>query len=73
MKPPFHAAKLQTGIAELLQRTPWPEPTVDEPDLETLNAWMNEGVCEATDGCIVEPDGYCAHAHPSWLLKLGWI
>ncbi len=52
----------------------WPEPTVDPPDFETLEAWMvDDGCCEATDGCIVEPDGRCPHGHPSWLLKFGLI
>lgn len=52
----------------------WPLPTVDEPDLETLEQWMVEDSgCEATDGCFVEPDGTCPHGHPSWLLKLGLI
>jgi len=60
-------------VDPLNQRINWPEPTVEEPDIETLTEWMNEGVCEATDGCIVEPDGHCAHAHPSWLLYVGWI
>ena len=34
---------------------------------------VRDDCCEATDGCIVEPDGHCPHAHPSWLLKLGLI
>ena len=53
--------------------TMWPEPTVDQPDLATLEAWTDEGVCEATDGCTCEPDGVCVHGHPSWLLALGLI
>ena len=53
--------------------TAWPEPTVEEPDLETLAEWMDEGVCETTDGCFCEPDGTCIHGHPSWLLALGLI
>jgi hypothetical protein len=32
-----------------------------------------DSACEATDGCWVEPDGYCEHGCPSWLLKLGLI
>lgn len=44
------------------------------PDLETLIAWMMEdGGCEATDGCWVEPDDVCPHGHKSWLLELGLI
>ena len=51
----------------------WPEPTVEEPDLDQLEEWMLDGVCEATDGCLVEVDGVCPHAHPSWLLRLGLV
>ena len=62
--------KLDKLLAEL-QLTVWPEPFVQEPDLETLQAWMDDGVCEATDGCLVELDGRCPHGHPSWLVRLG--
>ena len=51
----------------------WPEPTIERPDIETLEEWHSEGGCEATDGCWVEPDGVCQHDHPSWLLRLGYI
>jgi len=43
------------------------------PDIETLQEWMDEGFCEATDGCPVEPDGECEHGCPSWLVVLGMI
>ena len=43
------------------------------PDLETLMHWVDEGICEAIDGCIVEPDGVCEHNCKSWLLELGLI
>lgn len=43
------------------------------PDTETLEEWMNEGGCEATDGCWVEPDGVCPHGKKSWLLVMGLI
>jgi hypothetical protein len=26
-----------------------------------------------TDGCCVEPEGYCEHGHGSWLRRLGMI
>lgn len=48
-------------------------PTTDTPDDETLEFWIYDGVCEATDGCRVEPDGDCPHGHDSWLLHLGLI
>ena len=44
------------------------------PSLEELQRQLEEdGGCEATDGCFVEPDGYCEHHQPSWLLALGLI
>jgi len=43
------------------------------PDVETLMEWEEEGGCEATDGCWVEPDGTCPHGRKSWLLELGLI
>lgn len=46
------------------------EPT---PSMEQLEEWVYDSVCEATDGCIVEPDGRCPHGHQSWLLRLGLI
>lgn len=52
----------------------WPDPTADRPDTETIEEWLNDdGGCEATDGCWVEPDGTCPHGHPSWFLVLGLI
>lgn len=52
---------------------PWPDPTVAEPAFVTLAQFLFEAVAEATDGCLVEPDGICRHGHPSWLLRLGVI
>ena len=44
------------------------------PSLEELQRQVEEdGGCEATDGCWVEPDGTCDHGQPSWLLALGLI
>ena len=44
------------------------------PPLEELRRQVEEdGGCEATDGCFVEPDGTCEHGQPSWLLVLGLI
>jgi hypothetical protein len=45
----------------------------EPPDLNTMMEWLDEGVAEATDGCIVESDGVCPHACQSWLLVLGYI
>jgi hypothetical protein len=61
-------------IKQEQKRSRWPEPTTERPDLETLEEWeFEDGGCEATDGCWVEPDGVCEHGHPSWLLRLGYI
>jgi len=43
------------------------------PDMEALNEMAMDGICEAIDGCMVEPDGHCQHNLPSWLLALGCI
>ena len=49
-------------------------PTDPAPDIEQMIVWYEEeGGCEATDGCWVEPDGTCQHGCQSWLLKLGLI
>ena len=62
------------GMNAYLNRGLWPEPTEPEPDFETLENWMIEdGGCEATDGCWVEPDGRCQHGHPSWFVVLGLV
>lgn len=44
-----------------------------QPTMEQLREWESEGGCEATDGCWVEPDGYCEHGCPSWMIVLGLI
>lgn len=43
------------------------------PSIKTLEKWSMEGRAKATDGCVVECDGYCPHGKPSWLLQLGLI
>jgi hypothetical protein len=54
---------------------PWKEVNrMRRPSLEELQRQVEEdGGCETTDGCFVEPDGYCEHRQPSWLLALGLI
>ena len=46
---------------------------MEAPTIEQLTEWMNDSVCEATDGCLVEPDGTCEHGKDSWMLVLGYI
>lgn len=53
------------------RRAGHPTPTEEEPDDEQLEAWVYDSVCDATDGCSVEPDGTCEHGHPSWLIVKG--
>ena len=43
------------------------------PNMDLLQEWVMDSVCDATDGCQVEPDGHCEHGHQSWLLRLGLI
>ena len=50
-----------------------PDPTEQCPSVRMLIKWENQGYCNATDGCRVEPDGTCEHGYPSWLLHLGMI
>lgn len=52
----------------------YPLPTVDEPDFKDLeHMLLFRGTCDATDGCIVEPDGECEHGHVSWGRYLGFV
>lgn len=44
-----------------------------QPSIKTMEKWMETGVARATDGCKVEPDGYCPHGKPSWLIAMGLI
>jgi hypothetical protein len=56
-----------------MSRKKWPEPTMEQPEIEELIEMESDGGCDATDGCWVEPDGVCEHGHPSWLLYMGMI
>jgi len=55
------------------ERQDWPEPLDPEPNACDLERWAFDSVVEATDGCLVEPDGICEHGHPSWLLHLALV
>lgn len=46
-------------------------PTEPTPTDDMLEEWVMDSVCEATDGCTVEPDGQCPHGHTSWLRIMG--
>ena len=41
--------------------------------MAVLEEWAAGEGCDAVDGCWVEPDGYCQHGTPSWLLAMGWL
>ena len=52
----------------------YPPPTVDQPSDDEIGAMLVDAIdTEATDGCLVEPDGLCPHGHPSWLIVLKLI
>lgn len=46
---------------------------LETPEMDELIDWMNDSGCEATDGCWVEPDGWCEHGNNSWLIEMGMI
>lgn len=41
--------------------------TKKRPSIKTMTRWEFDGIAEATDGCVVEPDGMCEHGHNSWI------
>ena len=43
------------------------------PSYEEIRDWVYDSVCDALDGCQVEPDGTCPHGAPSWLRAIGMI
>ena len=57
---------LETGL-------PYPEPIIERPGEDELWAMLFDGVCPATDGCDVEPDGTCPHGHPAWPRRMGLV
>ena len=60
--------------AGAVARAPKPATTTPKrPSIATMERWISSGVAKATDGCTVEPDGYCEHGKPSWLIAEGLI
>jgi hypothetical protein len=51
----------------------YPEPTIAKPSEEELWDMLFDGLCPATDGCEVEPDGTCPHCHPAWPRRMGLV
>ena len=55
-------------------RTTYKEPTIEPPEpAKLMRDELSYGQVEATDGCMVEPDGQCVHGHVSWLLYWGMV
>jgi len=46
-------------------------PTIEELMADESAYGMVEAAC--AEGCMVEPDGYCPHGKPSWLIVKGLI
>ena len=57
----------------LPDRVRWRGTEYDVPSLEQIEEWCADSVCEALDGCEVDPDGRCPHGAPAWLLALGLL
>jgi len=66
-------SKLEDTGDVTFEAEPKPKPASTTPSDEQLSQWMMDGVCEAVDGCTVEPDGTCEHGSPSWLIQLGFM
>ena len=66
---------LKEGADFLLYSTKYPSARLIKkpPTAATLERWAMDGVSKAIDGCTVEPDGYCRHQQPSWLIVMGLI
>jgi len=48
-------------------------PTAPKPTMEQMEAWLIDGIGEATDGCRIENDGRCLHGHTAWLRIVGVV
>jgi hypothetical protein len=60
----------------VLRSRPWYAEELEPPEMEQIMEWeWDDGGCEAAcpHGCWVEPDGWCPHGRPSWMLVLGLI
>ncbi len=67
--------RLKEGVSatDYMAKHPDAVPCCKPPGESRLEEWANDGVCEALDGCRVEPDGTCQHGKPSWLMALGFV
>ncbi len=48
-----------------------PKKQQKQPSEKTMERWLMDGKCKATDGCWVEPDGTCPHGCKSWAIMMG--
>ena len=69
----FGESPFESTLRGIIMNKKYPIPTMEKPDEEQIEEWIYDSVCDATDGCTVEPDGVCPHGYPSWLLYLGLI
>lgn len=66
--------KLKVGITLESYQLKYPSAIkAKAPSTKTLEKWEHQGYCKTPCGCKTEPDGYCQHNNPSWLLILGVI
>lgn len=60
---------MKLTVSELLEIEGY--ETAEELASELIDASSIPAMC--SEGCYIEPDGYCSHGHPSFFLELGII
>jgi len=51
----------------------WNGEDYETPDLEQIEWWIFDSVCETLDGQLIEPDGRACNGCPSWFIALGLV
>lgn len=67
---------LKMGVNFDIYKSKYPSAIVvtgRKPTVATMERWVSDGICKSIDGCTTEPDGYCEHDMPSWLIALKLI
>ena len=77
------AIHINDAIGEIIERgcrddnlpetIEWRGQVFDVPELDELEGWVFDSMCETLDGDMVEPDGWNVEGCPSWLLVLGLV